>query len=155
MNKKRLLKLADLLEADASNRRGIKFNLSTVITPSEKLPANAKAIPVSCGTQACAMGLAAISGAFKRQGLSYRMEHNEEYGIQIDTTMFGNDMDYDDAAMELFEITYEEAHFLFTPSSYEGDDIPIIGARGERYVAKRIRDFVAGKASPPIDEDVA
>lgn len=30
MNKRRLLKLADLLEADARNRKGIKFDLGSV-----------------------------------------------------------------------------------------------------------------------------
>ena len=56
MNKKRLLKLADLLEADAKNKKGIKFDYwatANLADPKE---------PISCGTSACAMGLAALSG---------------------------------------------------------------------------------------------
>ena len=34
MNKRRLLKLADLLEADAANRKGLKFDLEVVLIPS-------------------------------------------------------------------------------------------------------------------------
>jgi hypothetical protein len=51
-----------------------------------------------------------------------------------------------DAVDELFDITPNESGFLFDNNSY-----PIaktIGAIGERYVAKRIRDFVDGKVSP-------
>lgn len=74
--KRRALKLADLLEKDAKNKKGIRFDLSTVFTataleegkdiPSDYVP------EVSCGTTACAMGLAAISGEFKRAGLSFQ-----------------------------------------------------------------------------------
>ena len=150
MNKRRLLKLADLLEADAKNKAGIKFDLSTVVTPNPKLPLDAKAVPVSCGTQACAMGLAAITGAFKRNGLSYRVDPQENE-LFIETTMHGVDTDFDDAASELFDITLQEADFLFTPSAYP-QRAPKTGARGELLVAKRIRDFVAGKVvAPPED----
>ena len=66
MNKRRLLKLADLLEADAKNKRGLQFNLSEWGTSLDYgSPAS-----ISCGTTACAMGLAVLSGAFKRAGLS-------------------------------------------------------------------------------------
>lgn len=135
MNKRRLLKLADLLEADAKNKKGIKFDLCTVgVSDTEG--------QLNCGTSACAMGLAAISGAFKRSaGLSFRMT-----GYSIDTTINGRVRKFDEAAKKVFEITYGEAFFLFFPLAYPGDKLH--GARGERYVAKRIRDFVAGKVSP-------
>jgi hypothetical protein len=149
VNKRRLLKLADLLEADAKNKTGVKFNLGTVVEPSRRLSLDARAVPVSCGTQACAMGLAAITGAFKRAGLSYRVDPQYDIGrVYIETTMYGEDTEYDDAAMELFDITCDEANFLFTPSCYP-DRAPKTGSRGELLVAKRIRDFVAGKVAPP------
>jgi hypothetical protein len=152
MNKRRLLKLADMLEADAKNATGIKFNLNTVVTPNKTLPKDSKTVPVSCGTQACAMGLAAISGEFKRSGgLSYQVQYDEDDGVFIETTMRGVPTSYDDAAMELFDISWEEANFLFTPSDYP-TRAPKRGANGELYVAKRIRDFVAGKVAPKPQE---
>lgn len=146
MNKRRLLKLADLLEADAGNRRGVRFNLGTVIERG-KLPSKDSAtVPMTCGTQACAMGLAALSGEFKRQGLSYDIDRS--YGeLYIHTTMYGIVSDYDDAASVLFDIAGEEANFLFSPHRYP-ENMNLLGAKAERFVAKRIRDFVAGKVAP-------
>ena len=153
MNKRRLLKLADLLEADAKNKTGVKFNLGIVVAPSKKLPLNAKTVPVSCGTQACAMGLAAITGAFKRNGLSYRTYRIDPQidQLYVETTMYGEDVEYDEAAMELFDISSEAANFLFMPGCYPIRS-PKKGSRGELLVAKRIRDYVAGKVAPPDEE---
>lgn len=150
MRKGRLLKLAALLEKDADNKRGVKFNLSTVISTDKDPKPRAKTVPMTCGTSACAMGLAALSGEFAAGGLSYVI--NRQYvksggDIFIETTMHGEVTDFDDAACELFDIDQREANFLFTPSYY-GMYEPIQGAEGERYVAKRIRDFVAGRVAP-------
>lgn len=142
MNKRRLLKLADLLEADAKNKAGVKFNLGTVIDV-DAAPEKGKPVELNCGTSACAMGLAAISGEFKRHGLSYKILTN---GI-VETTIDGRVRRYDRAAMTIFGISMDEADFLFTPSFYPCD-MDLRGAAAERYVAKRIRDFVAGKVSP-------
>jgi hypothetical protein len=129
MNKRRLLKLADLLEKDAKNKKGIFFDLSVWgwVGNEEE--------PLSCGTTACAMGLAAISGAFKRQGLRCRFD--EGGGIRIG---FGRRWDALLAARRLFGITDSEARQLFL---YSGDIAKIRGAAGERAVARRIRDFVS------------
>lgn len=76
--KRRLLKLADMLEADAKNKKRIKFDLDFVGEPSSGEERMAHWVgkikwkpEVSCGTTACAMGLASISGEFKKAGLSY------------------------------------------------------------------------------------
>jgi hypothetical protein len=138
--RRRLLKLADLLEADARKKRGISFNLNTVGTTIMWLDSR-KPIALDCGTEACAMGLAAISGAFKRQGLSYKI-----IGRFIETTLNGRVQGYDKSAMDVFNLSMQEADFLFTPCSYPQEIR--LGAPAERYVAKRIRDFVAGKAAP-------
>lgn len=140
MNKRRLLKLADLLEADANNKKGIKFDLG-IVGGAADWDADQYTPGVDCGTTACAMGLAAISGAFKSAGLSYHVS-----GTDLGTVLNGNRVRYWYAATKVFDISETAAHFLFTPNSY--DDVPITGAKGERYVAKRIRDFVAGKVSP-------
>lgn len=142
MNKHRLLKLADLLEADAKNRKGIKFDLNVVGMAT--YDDDNKTAKLDCGTSACAMGLAAISGAFKSAGLSYKI--TDGWFNNINCTINGRARMYDSAAKKIFGITSREADFLFTPSEY--GDCPITGAAGERYVAKRIRDFVAGKVAP-------
>jgi hypothetical protein len=135
MNKRRLLKLADMLEADAKNKKGIKFDLDYVGVAEDWSEDYQPAL--NCGTVACAMGLAAISGEFKRAGLSYKTD-----GIWVETTINGRRRDYDRAAMHVFGISELQAAFLFNASYYQGNTK---GARGERNVAKRIRDLVAGK----------
>jgi hypothetical protein len=149
MNKRRLLKLADLLEADANDKNGVKFDIRAVIE-HKGITKNSKTVPVSCGTAACAMGLAAISGAFKRAGLSYEITEDcwdtRQDAISIEITMGGEQMCYDEAAMELFDIRRDEAYFLFSPDGYS-NRTPKTGAKGERYVAQRIRDFVSGKVA--------
>lgn len=134
VGRRRLLKLAGLLEADAKNKKGIKFDLSGWgrVGNEEK--------PISCGTTACAMGLAMVSGAFKREGL----------GGDLSSTWslcprFGHLSDWD-ATEAFFSITDDQAEWLFMDDSYPTSLRQ--GARGERAVAKRIRDFAAGKATP-------
>lgn len=141
MNKRRLLKLADLLEADAKNKSGVKFDLSIVGESTEYGTEYEPAL--DCGTTACAMGLAALSGAFKSSaGLSYKID-----GRFIDTTVNGRRVRYDRAAMRLFDISMKQADFLFTPGESYAWVTPR-EAEGELLVAQRIRDFVAGKVHP-------
>lgn len=145
VGRKRLLKLATLLEKDAKNKKGIKFALSTWGAAKGKTPS------VDCGTQACAMGLAALSGAFKRDGLTIDGP-SEDRGVFIivprmpaSNTWHG--FEYGLSAAEiLFSISENEANWLFMPQRYRG--LPKKGAQGERTVAKRIRDFVAGRTRP-------
>ncbi len=146
MKKQRLLKLADLLEEDARKRTGVKFNMSTVINTKK---AEDGMVKLDCGTQACAMGLAALSGAFKRAGLGYEIGGTtlkDDGSLDIFTTMEGEYCEYDKAASELFEITPAQADFLFHPGYYPNEKLR--GAVSERFVARRIRDFVAGKVGP-------
>jgi hypothetical protein len=137
MNKRRLLKLADLLEADAANECGIKFDLGLWASTE----GNQKAPELNCGTTACAVGLACISGAFKRQGLTYTSEWG---GIW---PHFDGLREWE-AVEAFFGLSASESEFLFVDSHYYRVDLPTVGAAGERAVAKRIRDFVAGKAHP-------
>ena len=135
--KNRLLKLAALLEADAKNKKGVKFDLGIwgrsddpELTP----------VSVSCGTTACAVGLAVVSGAFKRSGLY----NTADLPGRISPS-FDNRVGFD-AVEAFFDLTGEEAGFLFSDDFY-----PVsfrTGAKGERFVAKRIRQFVAGKVAP-------
>jgi hypothetical protein len=150
MNKRRLLKLADLLEADAKNKKGVRFDLGTW-GQTEKLK---QFVQPDCGTVACAVGLACVSGAFKRSGLDFRIDEDTgdiiptlavRDGVELyswDDTLEGYD-----AGELFFDLEEEEFAFLFNAQSYPKKLSK--GADGERYVAKRIRDFVAGKVSPP------
>lgn len=138
MNKERLLKLSELLEKDANNPRGVKFDLSNwgLVGDETKL--------LTCRTTACAMGLAAISGVFAKDGLSYRITTSGFIVVHInDSRNVG--VDGFEAAEILFGIDYDTAAWLFDTPGYSS---VATGARGERKVAKRIRDFVAGKATP-------
>ena len=126
MNKRRLLKLADLLEADAKNKKGVRFDMAGWGEVTDETA------PVSCGTQACAMGLAGLSGAFKRAGL--------EAVIRFGSVGFewkGEPVNGFDAAVSLFNISEEEADHLFSPRGKNDE-----GAAGERAKAKEIREFV-------------
>jgi hypothetical protein len=133
MNKRRLLKLADLLERDARDKNGISFDMGTWGIVSNKDD------PISCDTRACAMGLAAVSGAFKRAGLSYRVQHNGKIIMKL-----GNMQRPLRVAARLFKISEYQAHELFARSwdlSYCG-----FGSAAEREVAQRIRKFVRENA---------
>ena len=141
MNKRRLLKLADLLEENARNKKGMQFDINFVGKASSFEAGYT--VGVNCGTTGCAMGLAAISGAFKRAGLSYRIDDGWNSARWIDTKWKGRILDFDHAAMRLFGIDNAMATFLFTPSYYPYGKRR--GAAAERFVAKRIRKLVAGK----------
>lgn len=135
MNKKRLLKLADLLEADAKNKKGVKFDL--VSWGENRNVDPDRPVPVSCGTTACAVGLACISGAFKDEGLTYA---RGSVAKKLIVPVFDNDRGLW-AAQNFFEIGYGEFDKLFTDTSYPKNQRK--GAVGERAVAKRIREMVA------------
>jgi hypothetical protein len=135
MNKRRLLRLADLLEADAANKEGVKFELAGWGVNRKGGPA-----VIGCQTTACAVGLAVLSGAFKRAGLRNASAAPYEIVPAIGTIKGYN------AVAILFEIDYLTAAWLFSEGSYPTRKQR--GANAERYVAKRIRDFVAGKIAP-------
>jgi len=144
VNKRRLLKLADLLEADAKNKKGIKFDLGTwgYTNNSNYFTDDAPDPAISCGTTACALGLAALSGKFKRCGLTAKVSYRIN-GKNISIHL--GRCEGLSAANRLFDIPMKVSEWLFLESGY-GTNVD--GAKGERAVAKRIRDFVAGEARP-------
>lgn len=135
MNKRRLLKLAALLEADAKNKKGVKFDLRG--WGKRAADDFTDVIPMDCGTKACAVGLACISGAFKRSGLTWC------HGWGGFAPKFGGNSGWP-AVEDFFSIKHEDGVFLFDSESYGIST----GARAERAVAKRIRNFVAGITAP-------
>lgn len=139
MNVKRLKKLARLLFADAAKPKGVKFDLTAWAKKGGRIKAfkNEKRVPVSCGTNACAVGLACISGAFKKEGLSFEIRNK----ILIPTFAASNNWE----AVEIFfEITRDEARFLFESTAYRKSK----GAEAEIMVANRILDFADEKVQP-------
>lgn len=149
MKKARLLKLAGLLEADAADPKGIKFDLRTWGRSADE------AIPVSCGTKACAMGLAALSGAFKGAGLTWTINENDGCGDEGCAICSGTDRRIEifcggeegfGAAAKLFGISDDIAAWLF--SSYGYKTLDSKGKRGELAVAARIRGLVDGSVLP-------
>lgn len=142
MNTQRLLKLADLLEADATNPEGCKFDLDTWATydEDEYFPTKRKFKQLNCNTQACAVGLACLSGAFKAEGLSWRPSWEENNIVPLFKRKAGFP-----AVEAFFGINNDAAHFLF--ASYQYVRLPTVGAEGERAVAKRIREFVTRRSA--------
>jgi hypothetical protein len=130
--RKRLLKLADLLEKDAKNKKGIKFDLSYWAKPAKNIGKNMSfsstaTIPMNCGTAACAVGLAVISGIFKRQGFSYTFERYLNYWSDPGNKIW----EYDfvpkfrrysemEAACKFFSIDWDNGYWLFMEESYSG-----------------------------------
>lgn len=133
---RRLLKLADMLIGDARNKKGIMFDLG-VVGRYSNFGSVSEVVQLDCGTTACAMGLAAISGKFKRAGLSYWIGHEDN---QILTTINGHYVEYTDAAIRIFGISQDAADYLFSPWKYPQNIQK--GAGSERFVAKRIKQFV-------------
>lgn len=149
--RKRLLKLAGLLEKDAKNKKGVKFDLGTWAKPAnadylEQYTTRANVTPSpDCGTAACAVGLACISGAFAREGLTIaprRWDGGMQVGY-IAVPAFGRLRDFP-AVRAFFDLDKHQSRWLFMSQFYRAST----GARAERAVAKRIRDFVAGRATP-------
>lgn len=131
MKKRALLKLVDLLQADAKKKTGIQFDFS-----SWGLTRSPKKL-LSCETTACAMGLAVISGEFAdlQPNLAYLRAGS------IRATYRGRAVSMIEAAQKVFGLTTTDAKSLFV----HRDGLRFIrGANAERAVAKRIREFVAG-----------
>lgn len=96
---------------------------------------------VDCGTRACAMGLFAISGEFKADGLTHcYIAHNHTNKLIMLLPKYGRSTGFD-AAAQFFGITQSDASYLFDPGCYE--NVPK-EAEGELEVAERIRKFVEG-----------
>lgn len=149
VGRRRLLKLADLLEADAKNKKGIKFDLGLWGRVNDvSYDDKPKVTTVDCGTTACAIGLACISGVFKKGGLSARLTTGAGNGGNHILPVYGRRNGFN-AVETFFAITSRASKFLFTDADYP----ETTGAKGERAVAKRIRDFVSGKIAPPVPPD--
>ena len=130
IGRRRLYELADLLERDAKNKKGVSFDMNH--WGYTENPDN----PISCGTSACAMGLAALSGEFKKAGLTYEFS---ELG-ELDFRFKGRFTNGVSAARRLFKIPLQDAYCLFTGGVSYGT-----GAKAERHMARALRAYADGK----------
>jgi len=128
MRKDELLKLADLLETDAAKADGIKFDLNYWAKPNKE----GGPLTMDCGTAACALGLAALSGKFP--GLTIDIDFQVPTFEQDGRTYSGT---Y--AAVAYFQISEREADLLFLPDFYKFKQ----SKKAELEVAARIRNLVA------------
>lgn len=141
MNVERLQRLSKLLREDAANPQGLTFNLAFWGRVPSQEGLDTHSVAVNCGTQACAMGLAAISGEFKAEGLDYEVVAPRTWGNQIRplfTDSTGTASDFR-AAEKLFEISHLSAVILFDPTQYAKTN----GAEAEIEVADRIDGLIA------------
>lgn len=129
----RMLTLADLLDANAANEKGAKFDLSDWGSN-----ASGNIFPIDCGTTVCAIGLGCLSPVLQKEGLKYETSGIRFFprfdgrgGIGAINIFFGlRGMEFDD---------------LFQPECAQRRGDPTKGADAERRVAQRIRKFVAAR----------
>lgn len=77
-----------------------------------------------CGTIACGMGWLGLSPSFKRMGLRYNTESDIlEYAHK-------QWADYDDAAVDIFDIDQETANYLFDPKEGRRSERPYVEYKG-------------------------
>lgn len=132
-----LLKLADMLDADADNEKGMKFDITNVgIFVGSSQERDTWQPGLNCNTVGCAMGLAMMSGEFPDLSFKHYYEGSDDL-----VPMYGGQRTcYDDAAAYVFDIGLNTARYLFSPAYYP----PGLRteAEGERAVAARIRLLV-------------
>jgi hypothetical protein len=129
--KTRMLKLAKLLRQDAKRKKGIQFDMYTFGV------VNDKENPLSCGTRACALGLAALSEEFKRDGLEYRITG----GGHIDITYKGRAISEYEIGARVFDIPLPVAEWLFGGGALVYDE----GAKAELEMADILENAADGQ----------
>lgn len=145
MHVENLLKLANLLDTNAANPNGVKFDYDYW----GHVPRDTE-VAMNCGTTACALGLAAISGQFP--GLSYVMgrwdPHIKAYWLEITDSekRIGSPFLY---AATVFDIPRGDAKLLFLHMHITKN-----GAEGERQLAGIIRRYVNGENLSEINTDL-
>ncbi len=101
-NLNRLQHLNDILVE--VNKKRKKFDMGVFVQMNE------------CGTAACAFGYCALDPKFKRQGLKL-VPDECDYGDGYLDVQYKGKVKFE-AATEFFDITVEEAEYLFGPLAY-------------------------------------
>lgn len=121
--KGRLLFLADALERNARNPKGMKFDLLTWLDNPNGAP------DISCGTAGCAVGLAMMLPEFQAQGFGKAVNAVSMWIPAFDV------LRNFDAVQKFFGIDMVTAGWLFSSHTYT----VVRGAKAELAVAARIR----------------
>lgn len=155
MNIERMTYMRDLLMRDAANPTGARFDLSTWVAPAaghgdptsswqwEIADTGELKTPptMSCGTVVCALGLAALDPEFNKQGLTFEVQPLPlKKGFAHMMPKCEGRTGFE-AGARFFGISYGDARYLFDPDCYDGTPQH---AEGERLVAQRIDDMMAG-----------
>lgn len=138
MNKRRLLAMADFLETKVPHKQ---FNFGVVVTEVDELERPKwlnKPLSPNCGAAGCAMGWAPSMRCFKREGWTFAAG----YLCAPD----GRTRIYENAAMEMFDITFADAEFLFAPGPKKDGYSGFGSGATPKQVAKHIRKFVAERS---------
>jgi len=125
--------MATLLLENARNMGGACFNYGVFIRTSN----NGEKPSMDCGTQVCAVGLAAVSGKFPGLGFEYDASDRAPRVVYRKGRTLIEDPFH--AAQEIFEVNYEQARFLFASAP-----IKSTGAEGEIKLAEIILKFISG-----------
>lgn len=131
MNKDRLIRLAALLLRNATNKKGVKFDLQDWGSSTDGHK------KLDCGTTACAVGLACISGEFEKDGLTINMDLAIENNVI--NPRYKENWGWS-AVIDFFSIDSPTAEKLFMSSKYPQGQRK--GAAGEIAVANRILETV-------------
>jgi len=132
VNVQRLEKLALALDAYQASPGAADFDLENWTSVKKRRGGFLWLREVECGTAACAVGLACLSGIFADEGLShYRLDDG---GI---VPIFGDTENWQ-AVQAFFGLTRKQSHRLFDSDKYEISKGPIAAAA----VARRIRATV-------------
>ena len=136
--RKLMTRLADLLMKNSRNKKGLFFNYGDW----GSVEAGGKP-GMNCGTSACALGLAAISGKFP--GLGYRYSHGGLISIDTNLRKPSVRLTNVETGALYFDLTNDESYHIFGGGIATEESL---GAKAERAVAKAIRQFVKGKYKP-------
>ena len=155
MHKERLLALAEYLEGVDPQR----FNLASWASPKDEDQMLEEFVirdehdrvigyqRATCGFTACAVGHAVAVPMLREAGLGLRFQRmwNRDYSGTFATPTLtveaeGETQVFEDweAVEELFDIDITDAHYLFSPDSYDYSQL-----RNPKVVAERIREIVA------------
>jgi len=134
MNKDRLLKLADFVEANAVDN---KFNMTTYFSNSVTKPED---LQHNCGTIACLAGWGCLVPEFRKDG--YHTELYDLINPQLGIVPAYNGKKMFDALQDFFEISAQESFYLF--GEYADDEETVSrNNEGVEQAVARLRDFVA------------
>lgn len=131
----RLERLANLLDDHVRDSSGRTFDLETWGERKTRRGGFLWLSHVECGTTACAVGLACLSGQFAADGLSYIIDDGELYPIYAGLNEWS-------AVCHFFGLTEKQAVRLFMHRSYAVSAGPVAATA----VAARIRGMLQRSA---------